>query len=155
MGSDLLMPVSLHGGLLHKGSAASIYQRQAASCALLCPALAIQPMCPVVVQDFSDVYPHLITATQVPKLVKIADLNWDDVDAVFCCLPHATTQEVISSVPKSLKIVDLSADFRLANVDTYAEWCGHCLHILPHDVHSRAVLRHPLVRPAVQPAKQC
>ena len=56
--------------------------------------------------------------------MKIADLNWDEVDAVFCCLPHATTQEVISSVPDQLKIVDLSADFRLSNVDTYAEWCA-------------------------------
>lgn len=74
-------------------------------------------------QDYSEVYPHLVTATKVPKLVKIGDLNWAEVDAVFCCLPHATTQEVLASVPKELKIVDLSADFRLQNVDTYAEWC--------------------------------
>jgi N-acetyl-gamma-glutamyl-phosphate reductase len=73
-------------------------------------------------QAFSDVFPHLVTASDVPKLVKIDDVNFGDVDAVFCCLPHATTQKVISSLPTSLKVVDLSADFRLADVNTYAEW---------------------------------
>lgn len=43
-------------------------------------------------QAFSDVFPHLVAATNVPKLVKIDDVNFADVDAVFCCLPHATTQ---------------------------------------------------------------
>ena len=77
-----------------------------------------------VTQSFSDVYPHLRTATDVPTLVKIADVNWDEVDAAFCCLPHATTQETLAQLPKHIKIVDLSADFRLRNVDTYAEWYG-------------------------------
>ena len=75
-------------------------------------------------QAYSDIYPHLVTATKVPNLVKIADVDWNDIDAAFCCLPHATTQEVIASLPSHLKIVDLSADFRLQNVDTYREWCG-------------------------------
>lgn len=75
-------------------------------------------------KSFSDVYPHLRTATDVPTLVKIADVNWDEVDAAFCCLPHATTQETLAQLPKHIKIVDLSADFRLRNVDTYAEWYG-------------------------------
>ena len=66
-----------------------------------------------------------MTATNVPKLVKIEDVDYSKVDAIFCCLPHATTQEVISKLPTHLKIVDLSADFRLRNVDTYAEWYGH------------------------------
>ena len=73
-------------------------------------------------QAFSDIYPHLVTATQVPTMVKIADVDWNDIDAAFCCLPHATTQEVIKSLPQHVKVVDLSADFRLQNVDTYREW---------------------------------
>ena len=42
--------------------------------------------------------------------------------AVFCCLPHATTQEVLAGLPGHVKVVDLSADFRLRDVATYAEW---------------------------------
>ncbi|KAG2495300.1 hypothetical protein HYH03_006572 [Edaphochlamys debaryana] len=74
---------------------------------------------------FSDVFPHLMTASNVPKLVKIDDVNWSDVDAAFCCLPHATTQAVIKNLPSSLKVVDLSADFRLKDPKSYAEWYGH------------------------------
>lgn len=43
-------------------------------------------------QAFCDVFPHLVTATDCPKLVKIADVDYDSTDAIFCCLPHATTQ---------------------------------------------------------------
>ena len=88
-----------------------------------------------VMQSFSDVYPHLRTATDVPTLVKIADVNWDDVDAAFCCLPHATTQETLAQLPKHIKIVDLSADFRLRNVDTYADWYGRSATLLRLSQH--------------------
>lgn len=73
-------------------------------------------------QAFSEVFPHLVTATQVPNLTKIGEVDWSGVDAAFCCLPHATTQEVLASVPEHIKIVDLSADFRLRDINTYAEW---------------------------------
>uniref|UniRef100_A0A383WDX4 Probable N-acetyl-gamma-glutamyl-phosphate reductase, chloroplastic n=1 Tax=Tetradesmus obliquus TaxID=3088 RepID=A0A383WDX4_TETOB len=73
---------------------------------------------------FSEVFPHLVTAADVPSLVKIDDVDFAGVDAVFCCLPHATTQKIIKALPEHLKIVDLSADFRLADVNTYAEWYG-------------------------------
>ncbi|GLC37433.1 hypothetical protein PLESTB_001586500 [Pleodorina starrii] len=76
-------------------------------------------------KNFSDVFPHLIAATNVPKLVKIDDVNFGDVDAAFCCLPHATTQEIIKKLPSDLKVVDLSADFRLRDPAVYAQWYGH------------------------------
>lgn len=34
----------------------------------------------------------------LPKMVAIKDADFSDVDAVFCCLPHGTTQ-VVSSLP--------------------------------------------------------
>lgn len=39
-------------------------------------------------------------------------------------MPHGTTQEIIKGLPKSLKIVDLSADFRLRDISEYEEWYG-------------------------------
>jgi len=74
---------------------------------------------------FSDVFPHLVTATNCPKLIKIGDVEFSNIDAIFCCLPHATTQETLKQLPKHVKIVDLSADFRLKNPDTYTEWYGN------------------------------
>ena len=65
-----------------------------------------------------------MTATNVPRLTKVGDVDWDSIDAAFCCLPHATTQEILNSLPKHVKVVDLSADFRLKDVNLYAEWCA-------------------------------
>ncbi len=48
-----------------------------------CPSLALfpAPPCPPRLQHFSDVFPHLLTARDVPPLVKIEDVSWDNVDA--------------------------------------------------------------------------
>ncbi|KAF7043811.1 hypothetical protein CFC21_053122 [Triticum aestivum] len=75
-------------------------------------------------EQFGSVFPHLITQ-DLPNLVAIKDADFSDVDAVFCCLPHGTTQEIIKGLPQQLKIVDLSADFRLRDINEYAEWYGH------------------------------
>lgn len=76
-------------------------------------------------KPFADVYPHLALAhASLPPLVKIDDVDWSSVDAAFCCLPHATTQKVIAALPRSIKVVDLSADFRLADTALYEQWYG-------------------------------
>eukprot|EP00850_Spirogloea_muscicola_P016285 SM000131S26715 [mRNA] locus=s131:120573:124317:- [translate_table: standard] len=96
-------------------------------------------------QSLSSVFPH-ITNQDLPDLVAVKDADFDSVDAVFCCLPHGTTQEIIAALPKKLKVVDLSAisgrphaahsrtltymilpsqDFRLKDIQEYAEWYGH------------------------------
>jgi N-acetyl-gamma-glutamyl-phosphate reductase len=56
--------------------------------------------------------------------VKAEAADWSDSDAVICGLPHSTAQDVISALPKHLKVIDMSADFRLTDAATYAEWYG-------------------------------
>jgi N-acetyl-gamma-glutamyl-phosphate reductase len=75
----------------------------------------------------AEVFPHL-QAKDLPALAKIADLDWGGIDFVFCCLPHGLTQEVVAGLPRHLRIVDLSADFRLSDIDSYATWYGHAHH---------------------------
>ncbi|MFZ3235633.1 MAG: N-acetyl-gamma-glutamyl-phosphate reductase [Stellaceae bacterium] len=75
-------------------------------------------------KPIAAVFPHL-AGEGLPDLVPIGDVDWSGLDLVFCGLPHGTTQEVIAGLPDHLKIVDLSADFRLADTATYAEWYGH------------------------------
>ncbi|MCW5772076.1 MAG: N-acetyl-gamma-glutamyl-phosphate reductase [Rhodospirillaceae bacterium] len=72
----------------------------------------------------AEVFPHL-GGLDLPTLVKVEDADWSGLDVVFCALPHGTTQEIIAKLPRHLKVVDLSADFRLADLDTYAQWYGH------------------------------
>ena len=71
-----------------------------------------------------QVFPHLSTLG-LPELIKIEDADWDKVELVFCGLPHSTTQEVIAALPRRLKVIDLSADFRLEDAEEYAKWYGH------------------------------
>ncbi|MBL1437994.1 MAG: N-acetyl-gamma-glutamyl-phosphate reductase [Rhodobacteraceae bacterium] len=72
---------------------------------------------------YGDVFPHL-RHLNLPTLCKIDEINFEGVDLVFCALPHATSQRVIKALPQHVKIVDLSADFRLRDVAEYAKWYG-------------------------------
>ncbi len=74
--------------------------------------------------SIGEVFPHL-AGLGLSDLTSLDRLNYNGIDIVFCCLPHGTTQEVILKIPEHVKIIDLSADFRLNDVDTYAEWYGH------------------------------
>lgn len=74
-------------------------------------------------KPMATVFPHL-ASLPLPPLVKNEEADWSDVEAVFCGLPHATTQEVLSGLPKHLKIIDMSADFRLRDTAVYEKWYG-------------------------------
>src|SRR5262245_30946145 len=76
-----------------------------------------------------EVFPHF-SPFALPTLVAVDGLDWAGaaLDVAFCALPHATTQKVIREVLKqspTTKVVDLSADFRLADTSAYAKWYGH------------------------------
>ncbi|MEO0655216.1 MAG: N-acetyl-gamma-glutamyl-phosphate reductase [Pseudomonadota bacterium] len=73
--------------------------------------------------DMGEVFPHL-RHLSLPPLVKIDEIDFNAVDLVFCALPHATSQAVISELPRTVKIVDLSADFRLRDPKAYEKWYG-------------------------------
>ncbi|WP_334175522.1 N-acetyl-gamma-glutamyl-phosphate reductase [Pseudoxanthobacter sp.] len=68
------------------------------------------------------------TPFALPRLVKIDEIDLAGVDVVFCGLPHATTQVVLKKLladKPSLKVIDLSADFRLSDPAAYEAWYGH------------------------------
>jgi N-acetyl-gamma-glutamyl-phosphate reductase len=83
-------------------------------------------------QEMRNVFPQF-TPYALPKLVSIDDVDWvgAGLDFVFCALPHGTTQTVIKrmfgEIP-AIKVVDISADFRLREVEAYARWYGHPHH---------------------------
>lgn len=71
----------------------------------------------------AKVFPHL-GQLDLPDMIGIDQVKWDGVDVVFCALPHGTTQETALLIPRHLKIIDLSADFRLRDVEVYARTYG-------------------------------
>jgi N-acetyl-gamma-glutamyl-phosphate reductase len=77
----------------------------------------------------ADVFPQFAPYA-LPTLEAIEGLDWPalKLDLAFCALPHGTTQKVIADLLKrapATKVVDLSADFRLADPTAYARWYGH------------------------------
>lgn len=75
-------------------------------------------------QSMAQVFPHL-RHLDLPDLVKVDQIDFSTIDLAFCALPHKTSQEVISQLPADLKIVDLSADFRLRDPEAYEKWYGN------------------------------
>ena len=71
----------------------------------------------------ADVFPHLIFA-DLPPMVTADKVNWQDVDAAICGLPHGTAQDIIATIPDHVKIIDMSADFRLEDANVYQSWYG-------------------------------
>jgi N-acetyl-gamma-glutamyl-phosphate reductase len=76
-------------------------------------------------QSMAAVFPHLRHLKDLPDLVTWQEVDWSGIDLCFCALPHKTSQEVIAALPPTLKIVDLSADFRLRDPESYARWYGN------------------------------
>ena len=74
-------------------------------------------------KKLADIYPQF-AGLDVPPLVKAEDADWSSIDVAICGLPHSTAQDVIAQLPDSVKVIDMSADFRLRNADTYADWYG-------------------------------
>jgi N-acetyl-gamma-glutamyl-phosphate reductase len=47
-------------------------------------------------------------------------------DVCFCCLPHVASMEAIPKLlAAGLKVIDLSADYRLDDPSVYEQWYGH------------------------------
>lgn len=75
-------------------------------------------------QSMAEVWPHFAMFPALPALVKAEDIDFAGIDVVFGCLPHAASAELLSGVAGP-RIVDLSADFRLKDAATYADWYGN------------------------------
>jgi len=70
-------------------------------------------------QNLSEVFPHLadIDLTIEAELGK--------VEPVFSAMPHKeSAKEVIPLLSRSIKVVDISADFRLKDASEYKRWYG-------------------------------
>ena len=90
-------------------------------------------------RSMADVFPQF-TPYDLPTLQKLDDVDLTAVDVLFCALPHGTTQMALKAAltaKPGLKVVDLSADFRLSDPDSYARWYG--------DVHSAPDLQQEAV----------
>ncbi|MGF1463930.1 MAG: N-acetyl-gamma-glutamyl-phosphate reductase [Maricaulaceae bacterium] len=69
------------------------------------------------------VHPHLAWFG-LPDLVAWDQIDWSGVDIAVSCLPHGASADIVRQLPERVRIIDLSADFRLRNPETYVAWYG-------------------------------
>ena len=70
-------------------------------------------------QKLGELFPHLASIDLAIK----AEL--DEVDLAFSAMPHReSAKEVIPLLNRGIKVVDISADFRLKNAAEYQQWYG-------------------------------
>ena len=75
-------------------------------------------------QPLAQIFPHL-ASLDLPPLVTSSEVDWGGIDVVFGGLPHGTAHEEIGKLPERIKVIDMSADFRLRDPRVYAEWYGN------------------------------
>lgn len=76
-------------------------------------------------QEFSSLYPHL--AHQVSQQIEPIDLDKiaDRCQAVFLSLPNGLACKMAPTLlAKGCKVLDLSADYRFSDLNTYTTWYG-------------------------------
>ena len=85
-------------------------------------------------KNLGDIFPHLSNLDMEisPDLDK-------SVDFVFSALPHAASAEALKeAVSSGIKGVDISADFRIRDLNTYSEWYDvehPCPELMESSVH--------------------
>ncbi|MEB3831305.1 N-acetyl-gamma-glutamyl-phosphate reductase [Phormidium sp. CCY1219] len=76
-------------------------------------------------KPFSDLYPHLGQATDLTIEPVELDTIADRCQVVFLSLPNGLAHQMAPQLlEKGCKVLDLSADYRFANLQTYQTWYG-------------------------------
>ncbi|MDR2617080.1 MAG: N-acetyl-gamma-glutamyl-phosphate reductase [Endomicrobium sp.] len=69
-----------------------------------------------------DIYPNFENLNLIVESLDIDKIS-KNCDLVFLALPHGTAFQLVSKfINKGVKVIDLSADFRLKDVSTYEQW---------------------------------
>ncbi|MBF0420531.1 MAG: N-acetyl-gamma-glutamyl-phosphate reductase [Magnetococcales bacterium] len=74
-------------------------------------------------QHMGKIFPHLLLRDDLicHPLQDLSRLS--DCQVVFCALPHVTSMKIVPELLRhDLKVIDLSADFRLRDPEVYQEW---------------------------------
>jgi len=102
-------------------------------------------------QAVSDVYPHFAELTDLVFADASPEQIAGQCDVVFLALPHHVSMSVAGAfLAAGIKVIDLSADFRLRDIGTYEKWYGRhtAPEILPQAVYGIPELYRDQIRQA-------
>lgn len=80
-------------------------------------------------QRLNAVFPHLGDAGEF-DIIEARMVDWAEVDVAFSCLPHGASQDIVETLPDAVRMVDLSADYRLRDAALYEAVYGRA-HLNP------------------------
>ncbi len=76
---------------------------------------------------------------KLPNISNVNNINWKKIDIIFTALPNGEAQIIAKKIPNSVKLIDLSADFRLQNYNDYKKWYGinhKCKNLIKKSIYS-------------------
>ena len=76
-------------------------------------------------EEYSDIYKSYFTLIDQKCIDEDIENYLDDVDVVFFATPQGVCAKMVNdNVLSKVKVIDLSADFRIKDVNTYESWYG-------------------------------
>lgn len=95
-------------------------------------------------KNIAEIFPEFLNKLD-KKLINLdLELISQDSDLVFTALPHTVSMNVVPELlKKGVKVVDLSADYRLKNSTVYKEWYKKELNQINEELLSEAVYGLP------------
>ena len=69
----------------------------------------------------TDIHPHLTTHNR-EKFLSLNEIDFEVIEVAFIALPHGQSASMIEKFSGKTKIIDLGADFRLANSNQWAKY---------------------------------
>ena len=95
----------------------------------------------------------VIPAASETILISPQEARFDDIDVLFLCLPHAAAAPIAqSALANGLRVIDLSADFRLRDADIYRLWY-ECEHPAPELLNEAVYGLTEIARDEIQNAR--
>jgi N-acetyl-gamma-glutamyl-phosphate reductase len=70
------------------------------------------------------IFDKKLSKRNIPKITSIENIKWKKINIIFTALPNGEAQKIALNLPKHVKLIDLSGDFRLKNSALYKKWYG-------------------------------
>jgi len=103
------------------------------------------------IRDLKDIYPAFESLNLKVEPLDVSKIK-ETSDVVFLALPHAVSFEVVPKLlDAGVKVIDLSADFRLKNSEVYEKWynVNHTAkNYIDKAVYGLSELNEPLIKQA-------
>ena len=84
-------------------------------------------------------YDSSIKKKSLPKITNLSSINFNDIDLLFTALPNGEAQKISKKLNHKVKLIDLSADFRLENPKNFKKWYNinhKSKNLIKHSIYS-------------------